>query len=749
MRALAIVLLALLGAEAGGAQPVFPLWDRGDESAESDLAVLGGLLLSELHCVNCHEPSSSQPLPVWSAGDLRVAGRRLRSEALCAWISEPHPQTGRMPDLLHGLRPRERKEATNAIVAWLRDGATRRGEVEAAKPDAIQRGRLLFHRVGCVACHGPIGDVLDSSVPERGVRVVHRPLRRLQRFTRAGLSAFLRDQSGGHALASSPGLFLEESEAEAIAAFLSPSAEPEAASESSPAVELVEQGSALVQSLGCLRCHDRSGSQVVPSSQAPRLAELVGKTGGCLDTSSSSDVPRYELSSRQTVALRLAIEKGYQETGTPDRDAAIVSTEMRRYRCLACHLRSELGGASHDLEAYFHATEADLGDEGRLPPDLSGVGRKLRPEALTRIILGEDRARPYMLTRMPSFKPRVAEVLVPALVRLDHDPTERPSVRATVENQVGRNMWGRALVGTEGLSCISCHQLGGHPSLGIPALDLVEAPRRLRPEWFRDYLMDPARFRPGTRMPAFWPNGEPSLKGFGGSAERQIDSIWAYLSEFDQSRLPVGLVNERELELHPGVRPQVFRTFLEGVGNHAIAVGWQEGVHFAFDGLSPRWALAWRGRFLDAESTWDNRFTPMTPPLGTDVVAIQALPAESGRGREMKGYRLGGQDGVPTFRYLVDDVLIEDRLAPRKTAPAGLERQLRIAGSESTAVWAEIASGQDISGSGARWTVGDGLVVRLPQADSIVRRRVSAAGVRLELRLDPKRREGERVYYDW
>lgn len=746
MKAHAIGLLVLLWGGACLAQPEFPLWDRAVGSEDQDLALLGEMLLSELHCVNCHEPPSSRPLPVWSAGELREAGQRLRSEALVALLSGPHNQGGRMPDVLAILADGEREDAVEAIAAWLHDGLLDKGGTEAAKPESIRRGQVLFHTVGCVACHGPVSDDVDRKVNGGGPSEVLRPMPRLRAFTRAGLSAFLMDQRGGHALASSPRLVLDEHEAEDIAAFLLASLGVAAERKPSIDVGLIDRGRALVQSLPCLSCHEGRESRVMDQAKAPRLAALTGKTGGCLDVNSSLNVPRYQLSSRQDLALRLALDRSAGETVKEISDSAIVSLEMRRYRCHACHVRDDIGGESRDLERFFHATEADLGDEGRLPPDLSGVGRKLRSEALARVILGEDRIRPYMLTRMPGFDVRVADVLIPALGRLDRDPTERPSVRETVENQVGRNMWGRALVGTDGLSCISCHPLGGHPALGISALDLIEAPRRLRPEWFRDYLIDPARFRPGTRMPAFWPDGVPSLKGFGGSADRQIDSIWAYLSEFNQSRLPSGLVNERELELQPGARPHVFRTFLEGVGNHAIAVGFQDGVHLAFDALEPRVAVAWRGRFLDAESTWDDRFTPMTPPLGKDVVAIQGLPVPSGRAREMRGYRLGGESGVPTFRYRVGGALIEDTLVPRKTSSLGLERRLRLAESKASAVWIEIASGRDIILDGTKWSVDGRLFVHL---ESTARRSRSAAGARLELRLEPGREEGQQVFYEW
>ena len=90
--------------------------------------------------------------------------------------------------------------------------------------------------------------------------------------------------------------------------------------------------------------------------------------------------------------------------------------------------------------------------------------------------------------------------------------------------------------------------------------------------------------------------------------------------------MPVGLAGEGDYELKPTDRPIVFRSFIEGVGTHAIGVGFPGGLNAAFDAKSCRWTLVWKGRFLDAFSNFQDR--PMKPitPLGTDV---KILPAET------------------------------------------------------------------------------------------------------------------------
>ena len=157
----------------------------------------------------------------------------------------------------------------------------------------------------------------------------------------------------------------------------------------------------------------------------------------------------------------------------------------------------------------------------------------------------------YMTTRMPDFGEAHAKFLAQHFANADARANVKPTPRDVEENKVGRNSYGRELMGVKGLNCITCHQLGGRKSLGIQAMDLAHSPNRLRPEWFRDYLINPARFRPGTRMPSFWPEGKAISKIFGRNTSRQIDSIWVYLNEFEQTRLPEGLEKKVALNLPP------------------------------------------------------------------------------------------------------------------------------------------------------------------------------------------------------
>lgn len=676
----------------------------------------GLMLISELRCASCHEASADEArhLQISPAPDLKVTASRRTPAFINRWLSDPESRgQTTMPDALHGMNNQERANTALALTAYLDHLATPEPEHELKKPSREEQQKLskkggeLFNSIGCVACHE---SAFSSMVEPR----LHRIPFLKGTYRQGGLKAFIKDPHSQRPSGRMPRVPMSDEEANALVAYLK--ATPETALEPVviPASEIIIlDGRTAYRDQHCVRCHGplEISTRSQPLKPLTKLTDLELK-GGCMTREPGKGKGvHYYLSETE----RRWITAAFEELKKPEEPepATQLHRKLAYLNCFSCHERNETGGPLEFRKGHFHTTGEDLEDEGRFPPTLTGAGRKLLPEAMQQIIQGKGGVRPYMVTRMPDFGNDHAHSLAGLFATADHDPNEQPTPRKGEENQVGRNMWGRALMGTKGLSCITCHDLNGKRSLGIRAMDLAHAPKRLRPEWFRDYLIDPAKFRSGTRMPSFWPKGKPMLKGNGNSTSRQIDSIWAYLKEIDQSRLPEGMEKKGNFELKPKGRPIVFRTFMKNAGMHAIAMGFEEGVHASFDVETIAWSEAWKGRFLDAESTWDDRFTPLVGPLGEDIVSLTGEDwvrkdhPDGGRAAlRFKGFRLN-KAGEPILRVDAEGVEIQDHLSPAKN---GFTRRLKT--DHSTRLWIKVLEGESLREFDGGWSNEANLKVR-------------------------------------
>jgi len=372
---------------------------------------------------------------------------------------------------------------------------------------------------------------------------------------------------------------------------------------------LVERGRERFEALGCASCHTRCGEPQEP------LAECDPRRG-CLASAPKGAAPRYALTPQERADLAAAVRAGKP----PPRSARErLDEELARLECGACHARGELAGPSDERRSYFQvARDLDLGDEGRLPPSLERVGAKLKPAWFAEVLAQGGRARPYMQTRMPQFGAANVHGLVELFALVDaplRDEREPEFSAEAVEA-------GKLLAGTKGLGCIQCHELAGHPSIGIPAVDLATVHARIYPGWFRELLMDPVALKMNTRMPAFWVDGKSPVKTlYEGDPARQVDALWTYLALGSSMPLPHGLVPlEGEYEVEVYDEPVCVGVFMEGVSPRTVCVGLPERVHYAFDVEHSRLAMAWRGRFLDATGTWHARAGQLEKPAGEDVL---------------------------------------------------------------------------------------------------------------------------------
>ncbi len=683
----------------------FERFGRHDEISEQ---LAGALLISELNCVGCHA-SSDDWLQPKRGPRLGGAGNRLEQDWLRRYLAEPHelkPRTT-MPHVLASLPADERSQAARALAAFVATQVEPFAEIRGSgavpvlhefwKRGDAESGARLYHSIGCVACHeadpdyetaeakpSALDEMLEQLDPEElaelglagaARRVESVPHGELgDKYSLRSLTTMLLDPAGTRPDTRMPSLRLSPAEAADIAAYLLRENDAPAAdlAPAAPPQELVDRGRSLFVELRCSNCHEAQG--VDEQRPAPPLAELAADAGSSCIEHPSAGMPHYSLDDPQRAAIRAVLHA----KETPERTAGDdVSFRMLQLNCYGCHQRDGLGGVGRYRKPYFETVgHVDLGDEGRLPPPLGGVGRKLRPKALAGVFHPKAPPhRPYMTVRMPTYP---ADAVMGLLARLP----EADDVDASQESKVfpaahAPPAAGRELANT---GCVECHPFRGESLPGVVGIDLAGINQRVHPRWFYEFVLNPLTYRERTRMPTFFPNGKSNRQDLlEGDVPRQLAALWAYLEHLDREPLPekIETVRAANFELSPEERPIVLRTFMRDAGTHAIAVGFPQGVHYAFDAEQVRPAVAWKGRFLDARGTWFERFAPPADPLGEHHVNFPAGPlfrADSPRDYAFGGYRLDAA-GVPTLLYRYGDCSIEDRL---EATGDGLKRTIHV-----------------------------------------------------------------------
>lgn len=519
----------------------------------------------------------------------------------------------------------------------------------------------------------------------------------------------------------------------------------------SPSVnpELIEKGKRLFASVGCVQCHAAKDMPKASASLATvKSLSSSNLDRGCMADELPPNVPKYRLSLFQKEAIRAALKLAGEGVAAAEH----AKLTMAKLNCIACHQRDQWGGPESDKLDLFTSTIPEMGDEGRLPPRLTGVGDKLNESFLQRVLSDGARHRPYMLVRMPQYRNATAG-LAEHWKQVDR-PKEDAVAESAEEPEVRTIAAGRQLAGIKGLSCAQCHTFGNERAIGIQAINLLTMTERLRPEWFYRYLMEPTKYRPGTRMPASFPDGTSVLKSvYDGNAEHQIAAMWKYLSQGSDASIPEGLARN-QMVLEPTDRPILYRNFLEGLSARGIAVGYPGGLNIAWDAETMSLNKAWQGQFIDASMHWRDRGVGRQRPLGDLILPLEnAAPVALLKnetsvwptGKEIaskyrfKGYRLD-DSGHPVFRYWLGPLEVTDKaeLTAGSDGTPGLKRTLTVGthGQSVSAtnskqdgdVWFRIAEGEKIVSDGeSTWRVDDKYRVTLP-ADRSSRSRIRDTG---------------------
>jgi mono/diheme cytochrome c family protein len=413
--------------------------------------------------------------------------------------------------------------------------------------------------------------------------------------------------------------------------------------------------------LGCANCHN---DLQVPPRSVPSFAKL-DSSRGCL-SGAAGPWPRFNLNAEQ---------RGWITKALPHAEQLQLSDKQRldktlvTFNCIACHDRAGLGGIARERKALFTGTQPEMGDQGRLPPPLTHVGAKLKPEWVAEVLLRGQRQRGYLDASMPQFGEGNVGHLVELFGKVDE--LEAAGIPAVADVQESKNA-GYQMIGAAGLSCIACHDFNGQKSGGVSALDLVTLTGRLKKNWFHLYLREPSRFHPLVIMPTYWPDGKAALPAIlGGDAGQQIEALWLYLEDGARVRKPAGLSRQSN-ELRVGAVAEICRG-RSPVGYRGIGVGYPERINLAFDSEEMALRQLWKGEFASVDlGSFQPRGTDrISFPPGIPFHRLKSLednwpykgktsyPFPQDQGYQFRGYHLDALRR-PKFLYQYGDIAVED-----------------------------------------------------------------------------------------
>ena len=192
--------------------------------------------------------------------------------------------------------------------------------------------------------------------------------------------------------------------------------------------------------------------------------------------------------------------------------------------CRGCHIIEGAGGDIRPTK-----------EQAQWPPNLNTQGAKTQPMWLHPFLKDPSivKLRPWLSARMPTF--HLTETQAASIGRYfsELDKVDYPFMNTEIDTDAETLKVGAELFTK--LQCQSCHPTsdaippGKTPDDLAPNLQLSS--RRLRPEWVLQWIADPQKIFPGTRMPAFFAPGQPNpfKEILGGDSQKQIKAIRDHL----------------------------------------------------------------------------------------------------------------------------------------------------------------------------------------------------------------------------
>jgi cytochrome c2 len=408
--------------------------------------------------------------------------------------------------------------------------------------DLIARGGDLVEEIGCSGCH-TIGGIVVYKDSARDMGPILTNIGR--KTTPEWTLNWLLDPTNYMPQALMPDFRLSLAEARAIVAYLYSLKGPEVEGHEGLEEKLadqneIQQGLKVVANYGCHGCHDIPGTEELGrvgaeltnfgNKQVYEIAfgkakeverSWFGFTQAKLKTPRlfeteivAQKMPDFWLSDKENHALTVLL-KSFRDEKVPKDFTKEISPDysdvqrgrklIKKYSCTGCH-EIEQGWGGKNILVSLSDEYNEIETKGYSPPVLMGQGRKVQSEWLFRFIHEPTTIRPWLIIRMPTFN--FTDGQVNSMVRYfqsvsnekifyhfwkkeDHTVKEKEEMKFLFD----------------ALQCLKCHEVkkkGSEVAVTELAPDLSLTKERLKAKWVNDWMTNPQRLEPGTKMPNFF-----------------------------------------------------------------------------------------------------------------------------------------------------------------------------------------------------------------------------------------------------
>jgi len=318
--------------------------------------------------------------------------------------------------------------------------------------------------------------------------------------------------------------------------------------------------------------------------------------------------------------------------------------------CVACH---EIKG--HDTAIKKEA------------PHLSFQGEMVQKDWLFNFLKRPYQIRPAVKGQMPNFRLTDREALAITeyfSTLTDPGPPVPEELRYPRKTTAQELDAAKKLTSKDYFDCFNCHILGEQTPKGQPtewAPDLMRIRNRFKPDFFLKWFQAPDKYRPGTKMPAIFPDENSGPDDMlGGDEKIQAAALRDFLMRIGKSESYPAY--DQAKAKYGDVRLAEGRTLVKSLnctGCHEVAVlpeGKNVGPHLTFEGSRVR--KEWLIEFLRSPFT-------IKPEYGL-LGSITRMPT----------FNLKEEDLMAVVEY-ISQVLVDKQADQETTIDAALAQQGR------------------------------------------------------------------------